>query len=80
MGLRFHKSINLGGGFRVNLSTKGIGYSWGVKGYRITKTADGRTRKTLSLPGTGISYVEEHKNRRVISQLEIEASPYRSNG
>ena len=64
MGLRFHKSINLGGGFRVNLSTKGIGYSWGVKGYRITKTADGRTRKTLSLPGTGISYVEEHKNRR----------------
>ena len=64
MGLRFHKSINLGGGFRVNLSTKGIGYSWGVKGYRITKTADGRTRKTLSFPGTGISYVEEHKNRR----------------
>lgn len=62
MGLRFHKSINLGGGFRVNLSTNGIGYSWGVKGYRITKTADGRTRKTISIPGTGISYVEEHKS------------------
>lgn len=60
MGWRFRKSINLGGGFRVNLSKNGIGYSWGFKGYRITKTSDGRTRRTVSIPGTGISYVEEH--------------------
>ena len=32
MGFRFRKSINLGGGFRVNLSKSGIGYSWGTKG------------------------------------------------
>lgn len=61
MGFRYRKSINLGGGFRVNLSKNGIGYSWGVKGYRVTKTADGRTRRTASIPGTGISYVEEHR-------------------
>lgn len=60
MGLRFRKSINLGGGFRVNISKSGIGYSWGVPGYRITKTAKGATRKTYSIPGTGISYSEEH--------------------
>ena len=41
MGLRFRKSINLGGGFRINLSKSGVGYSWGVKGYRVTKTASG---------------------------------------
>lgn len=64
MGFRYRKSINLGGGFRVNLSTKGVGYSWGVKGYRVTKTADSRTRQTVSIPGTGISYVEEHGNKR----------------
>lgn len=64
MGWRYRKSINLGGGFRVNLSKSGIGYSWGVKGYRITKTADGRTRHTASIPGTGISYVEEHGKKR----------------
>lgn len=64
MGLRYRKSINLGGGFRVNLSKSGIGYSWGVKGYRITKTADGKTRQTVSIPGTGISYVDERKGRR----------------
>jgi len=57
------KSINLGGGFRINLSKSGIGYSWGVPGYRITKTARGTTRKTYFIPGTGISYVDEGKKR-----------------
>ena len=28
MGFRYRKSINLGGGFRVNISKSGIGYSW----------------------------------------------------
>lgn len=28
MGLRFRKSINLGGGFKVNLSKSGIEHSW----------------------------------------------------
>lgn len=64
MGLRYRKSINLGGGFRINLSKSGIGYSWGVKGYRITKTAKGSVRKTVSIPGTGVSFVSESGKRR----------------
>lgn len=69
MGFRYRKSINLGGGFRVNISKSGIGYSWGVKGYRLTKTASGKTRQTISIPGTGISYVEESggKSKRTAS-------------
>lgn len=59
MGFRFRKSINLGKGFRINFSKSGIGYSLGTKGYRITKTANGKIRQTFSIPGTGISYVEE---------------------
>lgn len=59
MGFRYRKSFNLGGGFRVNLSKSGIGYSWGGKGFRITKTARGRTRRTFSIPGTGMSWVDE---------------------
>lgn len=59
MGFRYRKSINLGGGFRVNISKSGIGYSWGGKGFRVTKTASGKTRQTISLPGTGLSYVTE---------------------
>ena len=61
MGLRFRKSYKLPGGFRINLSKSGVGYSWGTKGYRITKTANGKVRKTVSIPGTGISHVTESK-------------------
>ena len=63
MGFRFRKSINLGGGFKINLSKSGIGYSWGTKGYRISRTARGTTRRTYSIPGTGISYVDESGSR-----------------
>lgn len=64
MGFRYRKSINLGGGFRINLSKSGVGYSWGTKGYRITKTAGGKTRRTYSIPGTGLSYVSETGQNR----------------
>lgn len=56
MGLRFRKSVNMGP-VRVNFSKSGVGVSAGVKGYRVTKRADGKTQTTASIPGTGISYV-----------------------
>lgn len=59
MGIRYRKSINLGGGARLNLSKSGVGFSVGTKGARLTKTAKGTTRSTLSIPGSGISYVSE---------------------
>lgn len=59
MGFRFRKSFNLGGGFRVNISNSGVGYSWGTKRLRVTKTAKGNTRVTRAIPGTGISYSKE---------------------
>lgn len=59
VGLQFRKSINLGGGLRINLSKSGIGFSWGTKGFRISKTAKGKVRTTASIPGTGISYTQE---------------------
>lgn len=65
MGFRFRKSVSfLGGAFRINFSKSGIGYSFGGKGARITKTATGRTRTTLSVPGTGISYVTESSSQK----------------
>ena len=57
--MRFRKSISLGGGFRINVSKSGIGYSWGTKGLRFTRTARGTRRNTYSIPGTGLSYVTE---------------------
>lgn len=62
MGVRFRKSINLGKGFRINMSKTGPGFSWGGKGFRITKTAKGNIRGTAYIPGTGLSYQKEFKN------------------
>lgn len=64
VGLQFRKSINLGGGLRINISKSGIGFSWGTKGFRISKTAKGKVRTTASIPGTGISYTQEHGSKK----------------
>ncbi len=61
MGFRFRKSINLGGGFKTTFSKSGAGFSWGTKGFRVTKKAGGGTRTTFSIPGTGISHVSDSK-------------------
>ena len=62
MGIRYRKSINLGKGFRVNMSKTGPGFSWGGKGYRLTRTANGNIRGTAYIPGTGISYQKDFGN------------------
>lgn len=59
MGYRYRKSINIGGGVRLNLSKSGVGWSVGGKGYRYTHSPRGYDRRTLSLPGTGLSHVTQ---------------------
>ena len=62
MGIRFRRSINLGKGFRINMSKSGPGFSWGGKGFRLTKKANGGFRTTAYIPGTGLSYQKDFKN------------------
>ena len=82
MGVRFRKSKKLGP-FRFTLSKSGIGVSAGVKGLRVTKSASGRVRTTVSIPGTGISYVQEgeaavkKKKQQLIKQQNIKMSNFR---
>lgn len=59
MGTRFRKSKSFGG-VRVTASKSGIGFSTGVKGFRVTKKAGGGYRTTASIPGAGISYVKDY--------------------
>ena len=66
MGFRFRKIFNIGKGFHINLSKHGLGYSWGTKFFRIGKTAKGKVRKTVTLPGTGLSHVTENDAKNPI--------------
>ena len=56
---KFRKRIKLFPGLWMNLSKKGVSISAGVKGL----TVNSRGRSTVSLPGTGFSYVFTPKKR-----------------
>lgn len=64
MGFKFRKTINLGNGFKINLSKSGIGYSFGVPGVRYSQSATGKKKMTYSIPGTGISYSNDISGKK----------------
>ncbi|MEG2176900.1 MAG: DUF4236 domain-containing protein [Oscillibacter sp.] len=55
MATRFRKSVNLGGGVKLNVSKKSVGLSAGAKGARVSANSSGRKTVTGSIPGTGFS-------------------------
>jgi hypothetical protein len=69
MGLRFKKSIKLGGGARLNIGKKSVGFSVGGKGARYTVNSSGRRTKSVGIPGTGLSYVSTSGGRKSSSRM-----------
>ncbi|MBR2888803.1 MAG: DUF4236 domain-containing protein [Oscillospiraceae bacterium] len=69
MGLRFRKSFNIGP-LRINISKSGIGFSLGVKGFRVSRSAKGKMTATASLPGTGLSYVQDLDKESIEETIE----------
>ena len=58
MSIRFRKSINLGGGLKLNLNKKSAGLSFGGKGARFSMNSDGRKTTSIGIPGTGIYWTK----------------------
>jgi len=56
MGWRWRKVINLGGGLRANMARRGIGWSWGIPGFRVGKSAYGTIWISIGIPGTGLYF------------------------
>jgi len=52
-GMELRKAFNFGP-LRINLSRKGVGYSLGVRGFRVGRSAKGQDYSQTSIPGTGI--------------------------
>lgn len=55
MGFRLHKSLKVAPGIRLNLSTRGVSTSFGVRGARVN-VGHGRVNTTVGVPGTGLSH------------------------
>lgn len=74
MGFRFRKSINLGGGMRLNLNKKSAGLSFGGKGFRYSINTNGKRTASAGIPGTGLYYTKSSgggKKRANIKKLQI---------
>lgn len=82
MGFRLRKRIKLFGGVRLNLSKSGVGISAGVKGARVGIGPRG-VKTSLSVPGTGMSYVSEKRLKGSPAQQPLQtqvihtARPYK---
>jgi hypothetical protein len=82
MAWRFRRSVKLGP-LRLNFSKSGIGYSAGVRGFRVGKDAKGRTYTAASIPGTGLynrTYASQGKADPESEAPAAGVSPYRSAG
>lgn len=88
MAWNYRKSVRIARGVRLNLSKSGMGFSYGIPGYRITKSANGRVTRTKSIPGTGLSKRETlagPTNRKIkddSNSVTIQTTPgmFRENG
>ena len=58
MSIRFRRSINLGGGLKLNLNKKSAGLSFGSKGARFSMNTDGRKTTSIGIPGTGLYWTK----------------------
>ena len=56
MGTRFRRSFKVAPGVRVNLNKKSASISFGPKGLKHTVSTTGKSRTTVGIPGTGLSY------------------------
>lgn len=63
MGFRFRKSFKIGPA-RMTFSKSGVSKSIGVKGLRVTRTAKGKTKTTVSIPGGSISHTSGSSGRK----------------
>lgn len=64
MGWRYRKSINIGGGTRLNIGSKSVGISTGRKGFRISSNSRTGSQVTVGIPKTGLSYRQRLSARR----------------
>src|SRR5882672_2942036 len=75
MPLRFRRSIHILPGIRLNFSKRGVSTSIGVKGAHVT-LGHGKTRTTVGLPGTGLSFTYIEGARKAQQDAPGKAQPH----
>lgn len=70
MSWRLRKSLGLGGGAKSTITPNGLGMSWGLGGIRLGISPTGACWISVSIPGTGVSYLKYISNPRKTATLD----------
>jgi len=62
--LRFRRTIKLAPGVRVNVNKRSVGISAGARGARVSVNSDGRSTRSVGVPGSGLYYRSQTGPRR----------------
>lgn len=57
--LRFRRTARIGPGVRLNVNKRSVGLSAGVPGARISMNSDGRSTRSVGVPGTGLYWRDQ---------------------
>lgn len=74
MGWRFRKTFNFGF-FRAVLTKGGWGHSWGIPGFRIGRSPNGRKYISVGIPGTGLYYFKYLDEAKACDNHDRESPP-----
>lgn len=61
MAFRFRKTIKIAPGVKMNIGKKSVSTTFGGKLFRVTKSSNGTTTRSASIPGTGVYYTNRVK-------------------
>jgi hypothetical protein len=77
--LRFRRSLKIAPGVRLNLNKRSLGVSAGVRGARVSVNSDGRSTRSVGIPGTGLYYRSQSggRSRRAATIDPTTVSPTR---
>jgi len=74
MAFRFHKSIRVLPGVRIDLNKRSTSISIGGRGAHVT-VGHGKVRETIGLPGTGVSYTHVSSSHQAKAEAPGPAQP-----
>jgi len=72
MGWRFRRSVKIAPGLRLNIGKRSVGASVGPRGAKVSANTRGDVRRTVGLPGTGLSHTMQSQLRRGEAADEVE--------
>ncbi len=71
MGLRFRRSLKIAPGVRLNISKRSVGASVGPRGAKLSANTRGEARRTVGIPGTGISDTKTSRLQSLLDRFRL---------